>query len=104
MGIDAEPLLEPRPFGAHHRQDGAGKESDREPATVGHSSEAKPSSKTADTPLMNSPVLALPYLALWAALLRALLVRAAILPATCARCGLRFERQHLGEHVCSCGR
>jgi uncharacterized Zn finger protein (UPF0148 family) len=38
------------------------------------------------------------------ALMRALLVTAAILPATCARCGLRFERRHLGETVCSCGR
>jgi hypothetical protein len=53
---------------------------------------------------MNSPVLALPYLALWAALFRAMLVRAQILPATCGRCGLRFERRHLGELVCSCSR
>ena len=53
---------------------------------------------------MNSPVVALPYLILWIALMRALLVSAAILPATCARCGLRFERAALGEDVCSCGR
>ncbi len=53
---------------------------------------------------MNSPVVALPYLILWIALMRALLVRAAILPATCARCGLHFERRELGETVCSCGR
>ena len=52
---------------------------------------------------MASPVLVIPYLALWAALMRALLVKAAVLPATCARCGLRFERRELGEIVCSCG-
>jgi hypothetical protein len=53
---------------------------------------------------MSSPVLALPYLILWMTLMRALLVSAAILPATCARCGLRFERAHLGETICSCAR
>lgn len=53
---------------------------------------------------MSSPVIALPYLILWITLMRALLVAAAILPATCARCGLRLERGHLGETVCSCGR
>ena len=53
---------------------------------------------------MNSPVFVLPYLALWTALMRALLVRAEVLPPTCARCGLRFERRELGEVVCSCGR
>jgi len=53
---------------------------------------------------MNSPAVILPYLALWVALMRALLVRAAILPATCARCGLRYERRALGEVICSCGR
>jgi len=53
---------------------------------------------------MTSPVLVLPYLALWAALMRALLVKATVLPPTCARCGLRFERRELGEVVCSCGR
>ena len=46
---------------------------------------------------MNSPLYVLSYLALWIVLMRALLVRAAILPPTCARCGLRFERRHLGE-------
>jgi hypothetical protein len=51
---------------------------------------------------MTSPALLVPYLALWAALMRALLVRAAVLPATCGRCGLRFERRELGETVCSC--
>jgi hypothetical protein len=56
----------------------------------------------ADTDSMNSPLYVLSYLALWVTLMRALLVRAAILPATCARCGLRFERRQLGETVCSC--
>jgi hypothetical protein len=51
---------------------------------------------------MTSPALVMPYLALWAALMRALLVKAAVLPATCARCGLVFERRELGESVCSC--
>ena len=53
---------------------------------------------------MNSPAFVLPYLALWAALMRALLVRAEVLPPTCARCGLRYERGQLGEVVCSCAR
>jgi hypothetical protein len=53
---------------------------------------------------MNSPALAVPYLVFWTALMRALLVRAEVLPPTCARCGLRFERRQLGEPVCSCGR
>ncbi len=53
---------------------------------------------------MNSPLYVLSYLGLWVVLMRALLVRAAILPPTCARCGLRFERRHLGETVCSCSR
>ena len=58
----------------------------------------------ADMASMNSPVLALLYLALWASLFRAMLVRAQILPPTCGRCGLRFERRQLGELVCSCSR
>ena len=53
---------------------------------------------------MTSPVVALPYLILWMTLMRALLVSAAILPATCGRCGLRFERRELGETICSCSR
>jgi hypothetical protein len=52
---------------------------------------------------MNSPAIVLPYLAFWAALMRAMLVRAEVLPPTCPRCGLRYERAHLGEPVCSCG-
>ena len=39
----------------------------------------------------------------WATLMRALFVKADLLPATCARCGLRFERRALGEPVCRCG-
>jgi hypothetical protein len=53
---------------------------------------------------MNSPALVVPYLAFWITLMRALFVRAQLLPATCGRCGLRFERQSLGETVCACGR
>jgi hypothetical protein len=53
---------------------------------------------------MTSPAVILFYLVFWAALMRALLVQAAILPATCARCGLHYERRALGEVVCSCGR
>jgi hypothetical protein len=40
------------------------------------------------------------YLFLWATLMRALLVKARVLPATCSRCGLLFERRALGEPVC----
>jgi len=39
----------------------------------------------------------------WATLMRALFVKAHLLPATCARCGLRFERRALGDPVCRCG-
>lgn len=53
---------------------------------------------------MNSPLLVVPYLAFWAALMRALFVRADLLPPTCGRCGLRFERRALGEQVCCCER
>ncbi|HZR94188.1 MAG TPA: hypothetical protein VFA56_00735 [Gaiellaceae bacterium] len=50
---------------------------------------------------MSGPVFVF-YLLLWATLMRALLVKARILPPTCARCGLRYERQALGEAICSC--
>jgi hypothetical protein len=50
---------------------------------------------------MNGQVFLL-YVFLWATLMRALLVKARVLPATCARCGLGFERRALGEPVCSC--
>ena len=39
----------------------------------------------------------------WATLMRALFVKAELLPGTCARCGLRFERRALGDPVCRCG-
>jgi hypothetical protein len=51
---------------------------------------------------MRDPALAVPYIVLWAAMMRALLVRAEILPATCARCGRRYERRSMGESVCAC--
>jgi hypothetical protein len=38
----------------------------------------------------------------WATLMRALFVKANLLPATCGRCGLHFERRSLGEPVCRC--
>jgi hypothetical protein len=49
-----------------------------------------------------SPVFLVAYLGLFVALMRALLVRAQVLPPTCARCGLKFERKRLGENVCRC--
>jgi hypothetical protein len=42
------------------------------------------------------------FVLLWASLMRALLVRAQVLPATCTRCGRRYERSALGEQVCTC--
>jgi hypothetical protein len=50
---------------------------------------------------MSGPIL-LVYALLWATLMRALLVKARILPPTCARCGLTYERRQLGERVCCC--
>ncbi len=55
----------------------------------------------ADIPAVTGTALLL-YVLLWATLMRALLVGARILPRTCARCGLRFERHALGERVCRC--
>jgi hypothetical protein len=46
----------------------------------------------------------LPYLVLGATLGRALFVAANLAPKTCYRCGLKFERQELGERVCGCRR
>ncbi|HEX2112445.1 MAG TPA: hypothetical protein VHF67_12930 [Gaiellaceae bacterium] len=40
----------------------------------------------------------------WLTVARAMLVFAQKLPPTCARCGRRYERRHLGEPVCRCGR
>jgi len=51
---------------------------------------------------MTGPFL-LGYALLWLTLMRALLVKARVLPPTCARCGLPFERRALGERVCGCG-
>ena len=50
---------------------------------------------------MTAP-LVLALVLFWATLMRALFVKADLLPATCARCGRRFERQSLGEPVCRC--
>jgi hypothetical protein len=50
---------------------------------------------------MHAP-LVLSLVLFWAALMRALFVKAELLPATCARCGLRFERRALGDPVCRC--
>jgi hypothetical protein len=50
---------------------------------------------------MSGPILIL-YVLLWATLMRALLVKARVLPPTCARCGLRYERKRLGQRVCRC--
>ena len=50
---------------------------------------------------MSGPLL-VGFLLLWATLMRALLVKARVLPPTCARCGLRYERQRLGQRVCRC--
>jgi hypothetical protein len=40
----------------------------------------------------------------WGIVARAVLVYTHRLPPTCRLCGLRFERRHLGETVCRCGR
>ena len=53
---------------------------------------------------LNSPAILVPYLAFWATLMRALFVRAELLPPTCTRCGMRFERRALGEAVCTCAK
>jgi hypothetical protein len=49
-----------------------------------------------------STTLIIPWFAFWVAMMRALFVHARLLPPTCARCGLRYERHALGETVCSC--
>jgi hypothetical protein len=56
---------------------------------------------SADTERMSGPIL-ISYVLFWATLMRALLVKARVLPPTCARCGLIFERTSLGERVCHC--
>ena len=42
------------------------------------------------------------YAILWVVLLKTLLTRARVIPADCARCGLLFERQTLGQTICTC--
>ena len=59
--------------------------------------------RSADKREVNSPAFVLTYFAFWAALMRALFVKAALLPPTCGRCGMRYERRALGEPVCTCG-
>ena len=59
--------------------------------------------RAADNRQVNSPAFVIAYFAFWATLMRALFVKAQLLPPTCARCGMRFERRALGEPVCSCG-
>ncbi len=44
------------------------------------------------------------YGVLWATLMKPLLERAQLIPASCARCGKRFERRELGEPICACNR
>ena len=44
------------------------------------------------------------YAVLWVVLLKTLLMRARVIPTDCARCGLLFERQELGQAICSCNR
>jgi len=44
-----------------------------------------------------------PYAMLWLVLMQALLVRARVLAPTCSRCGLKLERDRLGERICACG-
>ncbi|MBA3245716.1 MAG: hypothetical protein H0T61_11165 [Actinobacteria bacterium] len=44
------------------------------------------------------------YGVLWATLMKPLLERAQLIPASCARCGKRFERRELGEPICRCAR
>jgi hypothetical protein len=53
---------------------------------------------------VNSPAFVILYFAFWATLMRALFVQAQLLPPTCGRCGMRFERRALGEPVCTCAR
>lgn len=50
---------------------------------------------------MTGPFLVL-FVLLWATLMRGLLVKARVLPSTCPRCGLPFERRALGDRVCRC--
>ena len=42
------------------------------------------------------------YAVLWAVLLKGLLARARVIPRECARCGLLYERNELGQQICRC--
>ncbi len=44
------------------------------------------------------------YGVFWATLMKPLLERAQVIPASCARCGMVFERRELGEPICRCAR
>jgi len=44
------------------------------------------------------------YAVLWIVLFKTLLSRARVIPSECPRCGLLFERQELGQMICSCDR
>jgi hypothetical protein len=44
------------------------------------------------------------YAVVWIVLLKTLLMRARVIPIDCARCGKLFERQELGQTICSCDR
>jgi hypothetical protein len=44
------------------------------------------------------------YAVLWVVLLKTLLMRARVIPHDCARCSLLFERQELGQAICTCDR
>jgi hypothetical protein len=50
-----------------------------------------------------SVTLIAPYAMLWLVLMRALLVRARVLAPMCSRCGLKLERDRLGDRICACG-
>ena len=51
---------------------------------------------------MSPELAALLFVLGWLTVARAVLVVAKVLPPTCAQCGRRFERRHLGETVCRC--
>jgi hypothetical protein len=103
-----EPAAQPRPFGADDESDGAGDQHDREDGHGSHCSQGlKGSDPAADRkggmPRDNFPLAVMLFVLGWATVARAVLVFVQKLPPTCARCGRRYERKHLGEPVCKCG-
>ena len=48
--------------------------------------------------------LMLAYAVLWATLMKPLLERAELIPTSCTRCGKLYERQELGQAICTCAR